>query len=68
MKTPTLLQTGIVGAMITLVCCLTPMLVIFLGVIGVSRAVGWLDLVLLPTFAFFALMTGYALWNRRTTT
>lgn len=66
MKTPTLLQTGIVGTIVTLVCCLTPILVISLGIVGISGAVGWLDLVLLPAFAFFAMMTGYALWKRKT--
>lgn len=66
MRTPTLLQTGVVGTIITLVCCLTPVLVISLGIIGISSAVGWLDFVLLPSLAFFALMTGYALWKRET--
>ena len=58
------LAVGIVGTVVTALCCFTPVLVVPLGAVGLSAALGWLDLVLLPALAFFAGLTGYALWKR----
>lgn len=66
MNTNNLLKTGVIGTIIALICCLTPALVILLSVVGLSAATGWLDFVLLPALAIFLLMTGYALWKRKT--
>ena len=63
MKPRTLLKTSIVGTIIALICCFTPVLVILFGVLGLSAYVGWLDMVLLPGLALFLLLTGYALWK-----
>lgn len=65
MKTETLLKTGIVGTVILLICCFTPVLVILFAAIGLSALVGWLDFVLLPALAVFTAITGYALWKRK---
>ena len=43
-----LLTTGIVGAIIVALCCFTPILVVLLGVVGLSATVGYLDYVLMP--------------------
>ena len=59
-----LLKTGIIGSVIAAICCMTPVLVVLLGALGFSAAVGWLDFVLLPTLAVFLAITGYALWKR----
>lgn len=67
MKPDTMLKTGIAGTVIALVCCFTPVLVILLGVLGLSAIVGWLDVVLLPALAIFVFLTGYALWKRKQT-
>ena len=63
MKPQTFLKTGIVGTVIALICCFTPVLVILFSVLGLSAFVGWLDMVLLPTLAIFLILTGYALWK-----
>ena len=63
MKPQTLLKTGIIGTIVALICCFTPVLVILFGVLGLSAYVGWLDMVLLPTLAIFLIATGYALWR-----
>jgi mercuric ion transport protein len=63
MKPQTLLKTSIVGTVIALVCCFTPVLVILFGVLGLSAYVGWLDMVILPILALFLILTGYALWK-----
>lgn len=60
-----LLRFGIVGAAVAALCCFTPVLVVLLGAVGLSAAVGWLDYVLLPAMAGFAALTAYALWRRQ---
>ena len=62
-----LLKTGIIGSVIAAICCVTPVLVLLFGVLGLSAAVGWLDFVLLPALAIFLAITGYALWKRNRT-
>ncbi|RME97592.1 MAG: mercury resistance system transport protein MerF [Alphaproteobacteria bacterium] len=61
-----LLATGIIGTLVAALCCFTPVLVILLGVVGLSALAGWLDVVLLPALAFFIGLTAYALWRLRT--
>ena len=60
-----LLRVGIAGSVVTALCCFTPVLVLLLGALGLSAAVGLLDWVLLPALAGFVTLTGYALWRRR---
>ena len=59
-----LLKTGIIGSIIAALCCFTPVLVVLLGALGLSAALGWLDFILLPALAVFLAITGYALWKR----
>ena len=59
-----LLKTGIIGSVIVALCCVTPILVVLFGVVGLSAAAGYLDFVLLPALAVFLAITGYALWKR----
>ncbi|MBA3447296.1 MAG: mercury resistance system transport protein MerF [Pseudaminobacter sp.] len=63
MKDATILKTGIVGTAIAAVCCFTPVLVIGLGVVGLSAWLVWLDYVLLPALVLFVGITGYGLWR-----
>lgn len=60
-----LLRVGVIGTIITGICCFTPALVILFGTMGLSAAIGYLDIVLLPALATFLGITGYALWKRR---
>lgn len=60
-----LIATGIVGTVIAALCCFTPVLVVLLGVAGLSAWLGWLDYVLLPALAFFVALTVYAVWRRQ---
>ena len=64
MKDSALIRTGVVGMVIAMICCSTPLLVVFLGAVGLSAITGYLDLVLLPAIIFFLGLTIYAL-NRR---
>ena len=60
-----LLTTGVVGTLVTALCCFTPLLVVLFGALGLSALLGWLDLVLLPALGFFPLLTLYALFRHR---
>lgn len=60
----TLLRTGIVGTIVVALCCFTPILVVLLGVVGLSAVLGWIDYVLFPALAAFLALTAYALWRR----
>ncbi len=66
MSNSRLLKTGIIGAVITALCCFTPVLVVLLGAVGLSAVLGYLDIVLLPALGIFILVTLYALWKRQT--
>ncbi|MFT5538918.1 MAG: mercuric ion transport protein [Alphaproteobacteria bacterium] len=60
MKDVTRFKTGLACTCLAAICCLTPVLVISLGAIGLSAALGWLDYVLLPALAISAVMTIHA--------
>jgi len=59
-----LLKTGIIGTVIAALCCFTPILVVLVGVVGLSAIVGYLDYVLFPALAVFVLITIYAVIHR----
>ena len=60
-----MLRVGIIGTILTAICCFTPALVWLLAAIGMAGAVIYLDLVLLPLLLVFIVITGIALWKRR---
>lgn len=62
-----LVKYGLVGTVVVALCCFTPILVILLGLVGLSAVLGWLDIVLLPALALFIGITLYGLWRRRRT-
>lgn len=59
-----LLVIGLVGTVIAALCCFTPILVILLGLVGLSALLGLLDYVLIPALIFFLGLTAYALIRR----
>jgi len=60
-----LLNLGLIGTVISALCCFTPILVIVLGAVGLSSALGWLDYFLLPALLVFVALTVYALIRRK---
>ncbi len=60
MKKSTLLKTGIIGMIVSALCCFTPVLVILFGAAGLAAWVGQLDAVLIPSLIAFTLLTLYA--------
>ncbi|MCP4382849.1 MAG: mercury resistance system transport protein MerF [Hyphomicrobiales bacterium] len=65
MRSSTILGTGIVGTVVAVICCFTPLLVVVLGGVGLSAWLGWLDYVLFPALALFLGIIAYGLWRRR---
>jgi mercuric ion transport protein len=65
MQPRSLLRTGMIGTVVVLICCFTPVLVVLLSVVGLSAAVGWLDYVLFPALAVFVGITIYAMMKVR---
>jgi mercuric ion transport protein len=65
MNNDKLLRYGVIGTVVVAVCCFTPVLVVLVGAVGLSAAIGWLDYVLLPALALFIGITIYAIWKRR---
>ena len=62
-----LLGIGVVGTVVTALCCFTPLLVVLLGATALAGVLGWLDLVLIPALLVFLGITVYALSKRRST-
>lgn len=60
-----LLRMRVIGTVILALCCFTRVLVVLLGIVGLSALTGWLDVVLLPALAVFVGLTVYAVWRRR---
>ena len=66
MKDPkTLVRASIFGTIVLALCCFTPVLVMLLGVVGMSALTGYLDYVLLPALAVFIGLTIYAIRRKR---
>jgi len=68
MSNSKLLKTGVVGLVVTALCCFTPILVVLFGALGLSAIIGWLDYILLPLLAFFIGLCIYAVLKRNSTT
>lgn len=54
MKNTSLLKVGLVGTIISALCCFTPILVVFLGAEGLSSLLGVLDYFLLISLGHFS--------------
>jgi mercuric ion transport protein len=49
-KDTKLITTGVAGALVSMLCCVTPVLVVLLGALGLTAWVAKLDYVLIPVF------------------
>jgi mercuric ion transport protein len=65
MKDTTIIKTGVAGSVVAAICCITPILVVLFGAVGLSAWLGWIDYVLLPALALFLGLTAYGLWRRQ---
>jgi len=65
LKDDKLLKVGVIGTVIAALCCFTPILVVLVGIVGLSAIIGYLDFVLFPALGVFILITVYALIRRK---
>ncbi|HEA53190.1 mercury resistance system transport protein MerF [Marinobacter antarcticus] len=66
MRNPkTLLRVSVIGTVLVALCCLTPILVVLLGTLGLAALTGYLDYVLLPALVLFIGLTCYAVWRKK---
>lgn len=57
-----LIKTGMIGAIIVVICCFTPALVILLSALGLAAVIGYLDYALFPAMGIFLGLIGYGWW------
>ena len=60
-----LLGTGVAGALLSMLCCFTPVLVIMLSAVGLTAFVAKLDYVLVPVFIASIALVIFALVRQR---
>ena len=65
MKRDRLFFTGLMGSVVTALCCFTPVLAVLLGAVGLSAWLGRLGVGLLPALGAFLALTIYALIRSR---
>jgi len=60
-----LFKVGMIGAVVAALCCFTPILVVILGILGLSAFIGYLDIILLPALCIFVGIIFYAMIKKR---
>lgn len=60
MKHKKTFRAGLVGTLVVLLCCTTPILVLLVGAVGLGAITGYLDYILFPLLAIFIALTFYS--------
>jgi len=60
-----LFRAGIVGTIVTAVCCSTPILAVVFGALGLTAWLSAADYLLIPALVAFVGLTGYATYRMR---
>lgn len=60
-----LIGTGIAGALLAMLCCFTPLLIIVMASLGLAAHVAKLDFVLIPLFVASLALVIFAIARRR---
>lgn len=64
MKDRTLIRTGIGGTTVAALCCVTPVLALLLGAVGLAAWLVWADYVLLPVLVMFLAIAAVGFYRR----
>jgi mercuric ion transport protein len=59
------LKTGIIGSIITAICCFTPTLVVIFTAIGLTALVVYLDYILFPLLTIFLGMMIWGIYKQK---
>ena len=65
MRDHTLITTGVIGAVLAAVCCMTPLLVIVFGAVGLTAWLAKADYVLVPALIRWLALVAFGLYRRR---
>jgi mercuric ion transport protein len=65
MENRRLMVAGLIGTTVVALCCFTPILVVLVGLVGLSAITGYFDYALLPALIFFVGLTLFAVWRRQ---
>ncbi len=60
-----LITTGVIGGIIAVICCVTPVLIVLFGALGLAGATGYLDYALLAAMVIFLGLIIYGEWLER---
>jgi mercuric ion transport protein len=60
-----LIGTGVAGAVLSMLCCVTPALALLVTAVGLTAFIAKLDYVLVPTFVASVALVIFALVRRR---
>jgi len=61
------LRVGTLGAIVSAICCFTPILVVGLGIVGMGLLTPYVDYLLLPALGLFLALIAFGLWQMRST-
>ena len=64
LKENKLLRASLAGAVVTAVCCFTPVLVILMGAAGLAAWTGKLDMILFPLLGVFLVVAAFAYFRK----
>jgi mercuric ion transport protein len=64
MRDRTLVTTGAIGAVLAAICCLTPLLVVVFGAIGLTAWLAKADYVLIPALILCLALVVFGLYRR----
>jgi mercuric ion transport protein len=66
MRDRTIVTTGIVGALAAAICCVTPLLAVVFGAVGLTAWLAKADYVLIPALILCVGLIAFGLYRRQT--
>src|SRR5215472_17350709 len=61
----TLITTGAIGAVLAAICCMTPLIVVAFGAVGLTAWLAKADYVLIPALILCLALVAFGLYRRR---
>ena len=65
MRDRTLITAGAIGVVLAAICCMTPLLIVMFGAVGLTAWVARADYVLIPTLVLCLALVALGIYRRR---
>jgi len=65
MRDRTLITTGAIGAVLAAICCMTPLLVVVFGAVGLTAWLAGADYVLIPVLILCVVLVAFGIYRGR---